>query len=65
MKRKELESLAAKVGGELKTKMPTGTGFIVLVFDFGEAGNLAYMSTCERREAIAVMREWIRKMEES
>lgn len=65
MKRKELEDLSKTAGTTLHEIMPPGTGYIVLVFDFGAQGNLAYLSTCERREAVAVMREWIRKMETS
>lgn len=65
MKRRELEALAVETAEVLKERMPPGAGYILLVFDFGAAGNLAYASTADRRDAIATMREWIRTMERS
>jgi hypothetical protein len=61
--RKDLEGAVANMGRFVKEICPPGTGYILLLFDFGATGNLAYLSTCDRAQAIAVMKEWIRKME--
>jgi hypothetical protein len=51
------------MGGELKRSLPAGVGFAVLVFDIGEKGNLAYVSSAERRSMLEAMREFIAKAE--
>jgi hypothetical protein len=65
MKRQALENHARVIADELRAKMLPGVGFCLIMFDFGERGNLAYMSTGDRRDTIATLREMIRVLEAS
>jgi hypothetical protein len=38
-------------------------GFALFVFDFGEKGNLAYVSNAQRADMIAAVKEWLEKQE--
>ncbi len=42
-----------------------GFGFALLMFDFGEVGNLAYMSNARRDDMIEALDECRRKLEAS
>lgn len=67
MDRGSLEILAAvaakRIGDELKAATPPGIGFAVLMFDFGETGNLAYVSNADRQDMIRAFKEFIAKHE--
>lgn len=43
----------------LKSKVPAGVGFTLFLSDYGEGGNLAYVSTVDRADSIRVIREWL------
>ena len=55
------ETQTAKVARELTKMLPPGRGFILLTFDFGPGGNLAYVSNGERDDAIRALREWLQR----
>jgi hypothetical protein len=58
----ESHEIALKEIGEyLKTKVPTGMGFMVLMFDYGEKGNMFYLSSALRDDMIKAMEEFIAK----
>lgn len=59
--RKKLEEVSREVAELIASAMPPGVGFALLVFDFGEGGNLAWMSNAERPSMIAAVREWLDK----
>lgn len=59
--RAELERLSRTLGSIMADAMPPGVGFTLLVFDFGERGNLAYISNAVREDMLAAMREFIAK----
>lgn len=52
------ETNVAKIGRELADKLP-GQGFILFAFDFGQQGNLAYISNAHRDDTVRVLREWL------
>jgi len=52
----------AKLGKLLKAHMPSNRGFILFTIDYGPRGNLAYIATVARDDAIRTLREWLRKM---
>lgn len=56
--RESLEELCHDLGSALKLDMPDGVGVaLVLTYDFGEGGNLAYVSTGNREDCIRMLRE--------
>lgn len=59
--RAELEKLSRDVGRIIAGALPKGVGFTLLIHDFGEKGNLAYLSNGNREDMLAVMREFIAK----
>lgn len=54
---------ARSIAAELKSKLPPGVGFAVLLFDIGAKGNLAYVSNAQRSSMLEAMREFIRTAE--
>lgn len=60
--RLKLEYTAREVGRRLSAEMPEGVGFALLVFDFGEGGNLAWMSNGRREDMIKAVKEWLEKV---
>ncbi len=67
--RAELELRAAeglrRVADAAKTALPPGVGFALFVFDYGEKGNLAYVSTASRADMVKAIREWLEKAEKN
>jgi hypothetical protein len=53
------ESQTAFVARRLSAMLPPGQGFILLTFDFGQQGNLAYVSNAHRDDTIRALREWL------
>lgn len=51
----KLRELASMIGSQL----PEGWGFNLLLFSYGEGGNLFYISSAEREDTIKVMKEFI------
>lgn len=56
------QGLARVLAEGLAQALPAGTGFALLLFDFGEHGHLAYASNGSREDMIAALRECIEKM---
>lgn len=46
----------------LKQELPEGVGFVLVLCDFGHDGNLAYVSTVQREDSMALLRELLDKM---
>jgi hypothetical protein len=63
--REQLESVCGGIAGVIKEALPQGTGFALVLFDFGEAGNTAYASTGERADTIKMLRELAGNLERS
>lgn len=55
------ETGTAAVARRLKEMLPPGQGFVLLTFDFGPGGNLAYVSNADRDDTIRTLREWLRR----
>jgi len=53
-----LEELAVHIGEQ----MPEGVGFTLFLHDFGEGGNLAYISTARREDVMEMLHEWMNKV---
>lgn len=61
VRNEEIEKLLRVVGLTIKDIMPKGWGFTVLMFDYGDHGNMFYMSSAEREDMIKAMKEFIAK----
>lgn len=57
----EMRPLLQKLGAFIAEGLPTGWGFNLLLFTYGEGGSLFYISSAEREDVIAVMREYINR----
>lgn len=54
-----LEQQCRQIANLLKPQVPAGVGFILFLSDFGEGGNVAYVSTVEREGAVKLVQEWL------
>lgn len=61
--RPALERSARKLGRRIAKAIPAGTGFLLFVFDFGDEGNLAYLSNADRESMLTAMKEFIARQE--
>lgn len=59
----EIEAKLKEIGRMLKDSMPQGWGFTLLLTSYGAGGSLFYLSSVERQDMIATMREFIQKHE--
>lgn len=55
------ENMLNEIGGILREACPEGYGFSLLVFSFGEGGNMFYTSNAQREDMIRAMQEFIQK----
>jgi hypothetical protein len=61
----EAEKMLNKIGSELRAACPEGFGFALLIFRFGENGELFYTSNAQREDMIRTMQEFIAKFREN
>ena len=61
----EVEKLLKDIGQRLKSAMPPGYGFNLMIFTFGEGGNMFYCSNAQREDMIRAMQEFIAKFREN
>lgn len=63
LKRAQLQDLSSQIMrmAEPYAVQATGQriGITVLVFEFGERGNLAYISNAQRADMIAAVKQWL------
>lgn len=59
----DIEGILKDLGGKLGATLPAGWGFNLLIFQFGVGGSVFYISNAERKDMIAVMKEFIAKQE--
>lgn len=57
-----LEAKAIEIGKQIDSALPSGTGFAVVLFDFGDEGNFAYMSNARREDMVRLLMEWAEKL---
>lgn len=69
IERRKLEAAAQQVASALDEALPKmlgvteRVGFMLLVFEFGPRGNLAYISNAQREAMITAVREWLARQE--
>jgi hypothetical protein len=54
-----LEQQTREIAEKVKAWCPAGVGFLLFLADYGEKGNLAYVSTCDRVDAIKLVVDWL------
>ena len=54
-------AIAMAIDEQLEEWAGTKVGFALLIFDFGEDGNLAWVSNAEREDMIKALQEFIEK----
>lgn len=59
----EVEQKLKEIGNILRSVMPEGWGFTLLISSYGEGGSMFYMSSVERQDAVNMLREFIQKSE--
>ncbi len=60
--RLDLQALTADLARVLAPALPRGTGFILVLAEFGTGGGMAYASSLERDGSISLMQELVDKM---
>lgn len=61
VRHKEAEEALRNIGRRIKEEMPKGYGFTLLIYSYGENGNMFYLSSAERGDMIKAMQEFIAK----
>jgi hypothetical protein len=62
-KRERLEAECRELGTVMMPYMPRGTGFTLVLYDFGSGGNMAYISNGNREDCLAMLRELLGKID--
>lgn len=57
----EVEKVLRKIGGLIGQAIPESHGFVLLVYNHGEGGNMFYISNSQREGVIEAMKEFIEK----
>ena len=57
-----LEAQAREIARALKAGLPSGCGFFLLLFDFGDSGWMTYMSNGQRADMRRLLRELLEKL---
>ena len=57
--RLQLETRCRAVAEKIARESLPGTGFALLMFDFGADGNMAYVSNAKRADMRRAVREWL------
>lgn len=59
------EKMLREIGNSLRSSCPPGYRFSLLIFSFGEDGNMFYTSNARREDMIRSMQEFITKFREN
>lgn len=59
----EVKTLLQLYGQRIGETLPDGWGFGLFLFSFGEGGQMFWISSAQRTDAIAFLKEWIAKQE--
>lgn len=63
VRNEELEKLLNDLGQKIKSSMPQGYGFTLLISSYGQGGSMFYISSVDRSDVLRMMREFIQKHE--
>ena len=54
-----LEKQTREIADKLSTMVPAGVGFLLFLADYGVRGNVSYVSSCNRDDAIQLVTKWL------
>lgn len=60
----EVEAKLKEYGRKFQSELPEGYGFMLMIFKYGEGGDLFYMSSAERDDVLNTMQEFINRERE-
>ena len=63
VKNPEIRALLKETGDSIHKMMPEGWGFALLIFSFGDGGDMFYLSDARRPDMLEAMKEFIAKQE--
>ena len=55
----QIEAMLRSLGWTLKRKMPSGYGFSLFIFSYGEGGNCFYISSANREDFLKALQEFL------
>lgn len=61
VKNEQMETMLREWGRKIKATLPNGVGFTLFLYDYGDKGNMFYLSTSEREDMIKALEEFITK----
>jgi predicted secreted protein len=61
VRNEKAEKVLKDIGESLRSAMPDGYGFSLLIFSFGPGGDMFYTSNSDREDMIRAMEEFIQK----
>lgn len=61
--RAKMEAHSRAIAEAIAESLPEGIGFALLLFDFGEGGNLAWISNANREDMVRALREQLARFE--
>lgn len=59
----KLKKILRQLAGSIAARLPTGWGFTLLLFEYGEKGSLFYISNAQRADMVRTMKEFIARNE--
>lgn len=59
--RTALEEKSREIGKIIGAALPNGVGFALLLFNFGEGGNLAWISNAQRDDMMLALAEFMER----
>lgn len=54
-----MEEILRRLGTKIGVSLPSSWGFMLMLFEYGENGNLFYISSAEREDVIRVLESFI------
>lgn len=61
VKNDEIKKTMTDIGGVIAGVLPENWGFTLLIFEYGDKGDMFYISKSERKQMIEAMKEFIAK----
>lgn len=57
----QIEVKLKEIGKIIKSVLPKGWGFSLMIFNYGDKGNMFYISSANRQDMIEAMKEFIER----
>lgn len=57
----EIQGMLRELAERISSGLPVGWGFMLMLFKYGEGGDLFYISSADRADVLGVLREFIKR----